>query len=149
MQPGGLCVTSSTRLAANFFKQGLLTVEKKGKKNVFSGRDETEGLPKLRTGLRAGRRHRRTLRQRLHRARTKEPIIEYIQSKIVMLKWMIARLLNTDARTIRRRIKAMEDRIANPSCLAPDADAEYAPHRDRPRRPSPSRSSPAPTIRRR
>ncbi|MCH3841348.1 hypothetical protein LZB81_10005, partial [Campylobacter jejuni] len=55
----------------------------------------------------------------------KEPIIEYINSNIVMLKWMIANGYE-DERTLGRRIKAMEAWLANPQLLEPDADAEYA-----------------------
>src|SRR6185312_13048144 len=55
----------------------------------------------------------------------KEPIIEYINSNITMLKWMIATGYS-DVRTIKRRIAAMEAWLANPQLLARDADAEYA-----------------------
>ena len=55
----------------------------------------------------------------------KEPIIEYINSNITMLKWMIANGYQ-DQRTITRRIKAMEAWLADPQLLEPDADAEYA-----------------------
>jgi len=55
----------------------------------------------------------------------KAPIIEYINSNIVMLKWMIAQGYQ-DARSINRRIKAMEAWLADPQLLARDADAEYA-----------------------
>ncbi|MFP3830777.1 hypothetical protein, partial [Pseudomonas sp. SIMBA_021] len=52
----------------------------------------------------------------------KEPIIEYINSNIVMLKWMIANGYE-DERTLGRRIKAMEAWLADPKLLEPDADA--------------------------
>jgi aconitate hydratase 2/2-methylisocitrate dehydratase len=55
----------------------------------------------------------------------KEPIIEYLKSNITLMKWMIAEGYE-DKRTLARRIKAMEDWLANPQLLAPDADAEYA-----------------------
>uniref|UniRef100_UPI000B09FE0F aconitase family protein n=1 Tax=Tepidimonas taiwanensis TaxID=307486 RepID=UPI000B09FE0F len=55
----------------------------------------------------------------------KEPIIEYLQSNIVLLKWMIANGYQ-DARTLARRIKAMEAWLANPQLLEADPDAEYA-----------------------
>jgi aconitate hydratase 2/2-methylisocitrate dehydratase len=55
----------------------------------------------------------------------KEPIIEYINSNITMLKWMIATGYQ-DVRTIKRRIAAMEAWLANPQLLKADADAEYA-----------------------
>jgi aconitate hydratase 2/2-methylisocitrate dehydratase len=55
----------------------------------------------------------------------KEPIIEYINSNITLLKWMIANGYE-DERTLGRRIKAMEAWLANPQLMEPDADAEYA-----------------------
>ena len=107
---------------------GLLTVEKKGKKNVFSGRIlEIEGLPDLKVEQAfelsdaAAERSAAACSVRL----SKEPIIEYLKSNIVLMKWMIAEGYE-DKRTLARRIKAMEDWIANPQLLQPDADAEYA-----------------------
>ena len=107
---------------------GLLTVEKKGKKNVFSGRIlEIEGLPDLKVEQAfelsdaAAERSAAACSVRLN----KEPIIEYLKSNIVLMKWMIAEGYE-DKRTLARRIKAMEDWIANPQLLQPDADAEYA-----------------------
>jgi aconitate hydratase 2/2-methylisocitrate dehydratase len=55
----------------------------------------------------------------------KEPIIEYINSNITLLKWMIAEGYQ-DPRSLQRRIKAMEAWLADPKLLEPDADAEYA-----------------------
>ncbi|MFZ5463130.1 MAG: aconitase family protein, partial [Pseudomonadota bacterium] len=109
-------------------KQGLLTVEKKGKKNIFSGRIlEIEGLPDLKVEQAfelsdaSAERSAAACTVRLD----KEPIIEYMRSNITLMKWMIANGYQ-DRRTLERRIKAMEAWIANPSLLAPDADAEYA-----------------------
>ncbi|MBL8384328.1 MAG: bifunctional aconitate hydratase 2/2-methylisocitrate dehydratase [Burkholderiales bacterium] len=128
MQPGVTLRDLVNAIPLAAIKAGLLTVEKKGKKNVFSGRIiEIEGLPKLKCEQAfeladaTAERSAGGCTVRLD----KEPIIEYITSNIVMLKWMIANGYN-DARTIRRRIKAMEDWLANPKLLAPDADAEYA-----------------------
>ena len=109
-------------------KQGLLTVEKKGKKNIFSGRIlEIEGLPDLKVEQAfelsdsAAERSAAACSVRLDKA----PIIEYMRSNITLMKWMIANGYE-DARTLRRRIKAMEAWIAKPDLLAPDANAEYA-----------------------
>jgi len=109
-------------------QQGLLTVEKEGKKNVFSGRIlEIEGLPDLKVEQAfelsdsAAERSAAACSIRLD----KEPIIEYLKSNVVMLRWMISQGYE-DARTLERRAKKMEEWLANPSLLEPDADAEYA-----------------------
>ena len=109
-------------------QQGLLTVEKKGKKNIFSGRIlEIEGLPNLKIEQAfelsdaSAERSAAACTVRL----SKEPIIEYLNSNITLLKWMIANGYE-DERTISRRIKGMEAWLANPELLEPDADAEYA-----------------------
>ena len=109
-------------------KQGLLTVEKKGKKNVFSGRIlEIEGLPDLKVEQAfelsdaAAERSAAACSVYLDKA----PIIEYMRSNIVLMKWMIANGYE-DKRTLGRRIKAMEAWIADPLLLKGDADAEYA-----------------------
>ncbi|MGR7920305.1 bifunctional aconitate hydratase 2/2-methylisocitrate dehydratase [Zobellella denitrificans] len=109
-------------------KQGLLTVAKEGKINEFSGRVlEIEGLPQLKveqafeladaTAERSAAGCTIKLDQ--------EPIAEYLNSNIVMLKWMIAEGYG-DRRTLERRIKGMEEWLAKPELLAADADAEYA-----------------------
>ncbi|NMG29922.1 bifunctional aconitate hydratase 2/2-methylisocitrate dehydratase [Aromatoleum evansii] len=109
-------------------KQGLLTVEKKGKKNVFSGRIlEIEGLPDLKVEQAfelsdaAAERSAAACAIQLN----KEPIIEYMRSNITLMKWMIANGYE-DKRTLGRRIKAMEAWIAKPELLKADADAQYA-----------------------
>jgi len=109
-------------------KQGLLTVEKKGKKNVFSGRIlEIEGLPDLKVEqafeLSDAAAERSAAACSVHL--DKAPIIEYMRSNITLMKWMIANGYQ-DARTLGRRIKAMEAWIANPQLFKADADAEYA-----------------------
>ena len=109
-------------------KQGLLTVAKAGKKNIFSGRIlEIEGLPDLKveqafelTDASAERSAAGCTVQL-----NKEPIIEYMQSNIVLMKNMIADGYK-DPRTLERRIKAMEEWLANPQLLKADANAEYA-----------------------
>jgi aconitate hydratase 2/2-methylisocitrate dehydratase len=109
-------------------KQGLLTVEKKGKKNVFSGRIlEIEGLPDLKVEqafeLSDASAERSAAACTVHL--DKAPIIEYMRSNIVLMKWMIANGYQ-DRRALERRIRAMEAWIANPQLLKADADAEYA-----------------------
>ncbi len=128
MQPGVTLRDLVNAIPLYAIKQGLLTVEKQGKKNVFSGRIlEIEGLPDLKVEQAfelsdaSAERSAAGCTVRLN----KEPIIEYINSNIVMLKWMIANGYE-DERSIRRRIKAMEDWLADPKLLEPDSDAEYA-----------------------
>jgi aconitate hydratase 2/2-methylisocitrate dehydratase len=108
-------------------KAGLLTVEKKGKKNIFSGRIlEIEGLPDLKVEqafeLSDASAERSAAGCTVHL--NKEPIIEYINSNITMMKWMIANGYS-DARTLARRIAAQEAWLKNPQLLKGDADADY------------------------
>jgi aconitate hydratase 2/2-methylisocitrate dehydratase len=109
-------------------KEGLLTVEKAGKINAFSGRVlEIEGLPDLKVEQAfelsdaSAERSAAGCTIKLNQ----EPIVEYLNSNIVMLKWMIAEGYG-DARTIERRIASMENWLANPSLLEADPNAEYA-----------------------
>ncbi|MCY7369821.1 MAG: bifunctional aconitate hydratase 2/2-methylisocitrate dehydratase [Polaromonas sp.] len=109
-------------------KAGLLTVAKQGKKNIFSGRIlEIEGLPNLKVEqafeLSDASAERSAGGCTVHL--NKEPIIEYINSNVTMLKWMIATGYG-DVRSIKRRIEAMQAWLANPQLLKADADAEYA-----------------------
>jgi aconitate hydratase 2/2-methylisocitrate dehydratase len=109
-------------------KAGLLTVEKKGKKNIFSGRIlEIEGLPDLKVEqafeLSDASAERSAAGCTVHL--NKEPIQEYIQSNITMMKWMIANGY-ADARTLARRIAAQEAWLKKPDLLQGDADAQYA-----------------------
>ena len=109
-------------------QQGLLTVAKQGKKNIFSGRIlEIEGLPDLKVEqafeLTDASAERSAAGCTVHL--NKAPIVEYMRSNITLMKWMIAEGYE-DRRTLARRIKAMEDWIANGTLLAADRDAEYA-----------------------
>jgi len=109
-------------------QQGLLTVAKQGKKNIFSGRIlEIEGLPDLKVEqafeLTDASAERSAAGCTVHL--NKAPIVEYMRSNITLMKWMIAEAYE-DRRTLARRIKAMEDWIANGTLLAADRDAEYA-----------------------
>ncbi len=109
-------------------KAGLLTVEKKGKKNIFSGRIlEIEGLPDLKVEqafeLSDASAERSAAGCTVHL--NKEPVQEYVNSNITMMKWMIANGYS-DARTLARRIAAQEAWLKDPQLLKGDADAEYA-----------------------
>jgi len=108
-------------------KSGDLTVAKKGKKNIFSGRIlEIEGLPDLKVEQAfelsdaSAERSAGGCTIRLG----KEPIIEYFKSNITLLRWMIDNGYQ-DARTLERRAQAMEQWLENPELMDPDADAEY------------------------
>jgi aconitate hydratase 2/2-methylisocitrate dehydratase len=128
MQPGVTLRDLVHAIPLYAIKAGHLTVAKQGKKNIFSGRIvEIEGLPDLKVEQAfelsdaSAERSAAGCTVRLNKA----PVIEYLNSNIVLLKNMIAQGYE-DARTIRRRIQAMEAWLANPQLLAPDADAEYA-----------------------
>ena len=128
MQPGVTLRDLVNAIPLYAIKKGLLTVEKQGKKNIFSGRIlEIEGLPDLKVEqafeLSDASAERSAAGCTVHL--NKEPIIEFLQSNIVMLKWMIANGYE-DERSIVRRIKAMEAWLANPQLMKADADAEYA-----------------------
>ena len=128
MQPGITLRDLVNAIPYKALELGLLTVEKKGKKNIYSGRIlEIEGLPDLKVEQAfelsdaSAERSAAGCTIKLD----KEPIIEYLNSNIVMLRWMIANEYG-DARTLDRRIKAMEKWLANPELMEADADAEYA-----------------------
>ena len=128
MQPGVTLRDLVNAIPLAAIKSGLLTVAKQGKKNIFSGRIlEIEGLPQLKVEQAfelsdaSAERSAAGCTVKLD----KEPIIEYLTSNITLLKWMIAEGY-ADARSLQRRIKAMEGWLANPQLLEGDADAEYA-----------------------
>jgi len=128
MQPGITLRDLVNAIPYVAIQEGLLTVEKKGKKNVFSGRVlEIEGLPQLKVEQAfelsdaSAERSSSGCTVKLD----KEPIIEYMNSNIIMFKWMIGEGYG-DVRTITRRIEAMQDWLENPVLLEADADAEYA-----------------------
>ena len=128
MQPGVTLRDLVNAIPLYAIKTGLLTVGKQNKQNIFSGRIlEIEGLPNLKAEQAfelsdaSAERSAGGCSIRLN----KEPVIEYINSNIVMLKWMIANGYS-DERSITRRIQAMQAWLKNPQLLQPDADAEYA-----------------------
>ncbi|PSW31849.1 bifunctional aconitate hydratase 2/2-methylisocitrate dehydratase [Photobacterium phosphoreum] len=109
-------------------QQGLLTVEKSGKINEFSGRVlEIEGVEHLSVEQAfelsdaSAERSAAGCTVKL----SPESITEYLNSNIVMLKWMIAEGYG-DRRTIERRVTAMQEWLANPELMTADKDAEYA-----------------------
>jgi len=128
MQPGITLRDLVNAIPYAAIQKGLLTVAKEGKKNVFSGRClEIEGLPDMKVEQAfelsdaSAERSASGCTVRLN----KEPIIEYLKSNIVMLRWMIASGYG-DAKTLERRAQAMEEWIENPELLQPDENAEYA-----------------------
>lgn len=128
MQPGVTLRDLVNAIPYYAIKQGLLTVAKQGKKNIFSGRIlEIEGLPNLKVEqafeLSDASAERSAAACTIHL--DKEPIIEYLNSNIVLLKWMIANGYE-DERTLRRRIQRMQEWLENPQLLQADPDAEYA-----------------------
>ncbi|MFA6188307.1 MAG: bifunctional aconitate hydratase 2/2-methylisocitrate dehydratase [Sulfuricurvum sp.] len=109
-------------------KQGLLTVEKKGKKNIFNGRVlEIEGLPNMKVEqafeLSDASAERSAAACTVHL--NKEPVIEYLKSNVALIEAMIADGYE-DARTLQRRADKMKEWLAAPSLMSADADAEYA-----------------------
>ena len=128
MQPGVTLRDLVHAIPLYGIKEGLLTVEKKGKKNAFSGRIlEIEGLETL------------TVEQAFELSDAsaersaagctiklgKDTISEYLRSNITLLRWMISDNYG-DKRTLERRAKKMEEWLADPELLQADADAEYA-----------------------
>jgi aconitate hydratase 2/2-methylisocitrate dehydratase len=128
MQPGITLRDLVNAIPYYAIKQGLLTVEKKGKKNIFNGRVlEIEGLPTMKVEQAfeltdaSAERSAAACTVKLD----KEPVIEYLKSNITLIEAMIADGYE-DARTLQRRADAMKEWIANPSLMEPDSDAEYA-----------------------
>lgn len=109
-------------------QEGTLTVEKKGKKNIFAGRIlEIEGLGDLKVEQAfelsdaSAERSASACAIKLN----KEPIIEYLKSNIELINQMVANGYS-DAQTLERRAKKMQDWIDNPELLEADKDAKYA-----------------------
>jgi aconitate hydratase 2/2-methylisocitrate dehydratase len=128
MQPGVTLRDLVHAIPYAAIKQGLLTVAKAGKKNVFSGRIlEIEGLPDLKVEQAfelsdaSAERSAAGCTIKLNQA----PIIEYLNSNVVLMKNMIADGYQ-DAKTLKRRIEKVEAWLADPQLLEADADAEYA-----------------------
>jgi aconitate hydratase 2/2-methylisocitrate dehydratase len=128
MQPGITLRDLVNAIPYAALQRGLLTVEKKGKKNIYNGRIlEIQGLPDL------------TVEQAFELSDasaersaggctielSEESVAEYLRSNITMLRWMIDNGYE-DARTLERRARAMEEWLENLSLMRADADAEYA-----------------------
>ncbi|MEW8136689.1 MAG: bifunctional aconitate hydratase 2/2-methylisocitrate dehydratase [Candidatus Thiodiazotropha endolucinida] len=128
MQPGITLRDLVNAIPYAALQRGLLTVEKKGKKNVYNGRIlEIQGLPNL------------TVEQAFELSDasaersaggctielSEESVAEYLRSNITMLRWMIDNGYE-DARTLERRARAMEEWLENPTLMRADTDAEYA-----------------------
>ncbi|MDD2566502.1 MAG: bifunctional aconitate hydratase 2/2-methylisocitrate dehydratase [Thiovulaceae bacterium] len=128
LQPGITLRDLVNAIPHQAIKEGLLTVEKKDKKNIFNGRIlEIEGLPQLKCEQAfelsdaSAERSAAACTVKLD----KEPVIEYIKSNIVLLEQMIESGYE-DKRTIARRIEKMKEWLANPTLMEADKDAEYA-----------------------
>ncbi|MDB4825001.1 bifunctional aconitate hydratase 2/2-methylisocitrate dehydratase [Pseudomonadales bacterium] len=127
MQPGVTLRDLVHAIPLYAIKEGLLTVEKKGKKNIFSGRIlEIEGLEDL-TVEQAFELSDASAERSAAGCTIKlsqQTIAQYLRSNITMLRWMISDNYG-DVRTLERRAKKMEEWLANPELLQADADAEY------------------------
>jgi aconitate hydratase 2/2-methylisocitrate dehydratase len=128
MQPGITLRDLVNAIPYAAIQKGDLTVGKTGKKNIFNGRIlEIEGLPDLKVEQAfefadaSAERSANGCTVRLN----KEPVIEFLNSNIALMENMIANGYQ-DARTLRRRIEAMQTWLNAPELLEPDADAEYA-----------------------
>jgi aconitate hydratase 2/2-methylisocitrate dehydratase len=128
MQPGITLRDLVNAIPHQAIKDGLLTVEKKGKKNIFAGRVlEIEGLEDLKCEQAfelsdaSAERSAAACTVKLN----KEPIIEYLESNIVLIEELIAQGYE-DKATLQRRADKMRAWIANPELLEADKDAEYA-----------------------
>jgi aconitate hydratase 2/2-methylisocitrate dehydratase len=128
LQPGVTLRDIVNAIPYQAIQEGLLTVEKKNKKNIFAGRIlEMEGLPDLKVEQAfeltdaAAERSAAAASIKLNR----EPIVEFLQSNIVLMEEMIKGGYG-DAETLAKRIEGVKDWIANGELMEADANAEYA-----------------------
>jgi aconitate hydratase 2 / 2-methylisocitrate dehydratase len=128
MQPGITLRDMVNAIPHQAIKDGLLTVEKAGKKNIFGGRVlEIEGLEDLKCEQAfelsdaSAERSAAACTVKLN----KEPIIEYLESNIVLIEELIAQGYE-DSATLQRRADKMKAWVANPELMEADSDAEYA-----------------------
>ena len=128
MQPGITLRDLVNAIPYQAIQDGLLTVPKAGKKNIFAGRIlEIEGLPDLKAEQAfelsdaSAERSAAACTVLLNTA----PIEEYLKSNVVLLESMIKDGYE-DSRTLQRRVNKMNEWLENPSLMQPDADAEYA-----------------------
>lgn len=127
MQPGITLRDLVNAIPYAAIQSGDLTIAKKGKKNIFSGRVlEIEGLPKLK--VEQAFEISDASAERSAGGCTilldEEPIVEYLKSNVTLMRWMIDNHYG-DARTLERRTRQMEEWLENPVLLQPDPDAEY------------------------
>ncbi len=127
MQPGITLRDLVHAIPYYAIQEGMLTVEKEGKKNEFSGRVlEIEGLNDLTVEQAFELSDASAERSAAGCTITlsEEAVAEYLNSNITLLKWMIANGYG-DARTLERRVNEMQKWLDNPSLMRADADAEY------------------------
>lgn len=127
MQPGITLRDLVNAIPYAAIQSGDLTVAKKGKKNIFSGRIlEIEGLPDLKVEqafeLSDASAERSAAGCTIKLG--KEPIIEYFKSNVTLLRWMISEGYG-DARTLERRAQAMEAWLEDPQLMEADDNADY------------------------
>jgi aconitate hydratase 2 / 2-methylisocitrate dehydratase len=128
MQPGITLRDLVNAIPYAAIQEGTLTVGKTGKKNVFNGRVlEIEGLPDLKVeqAFELADASAERSANGCTVLLSKAPVIEFLNSNIVLMQHMIENGYE-DARTLQRRIENMQAWLAKPELLAPDADAEYA-----------------------
>jgi len=128
MQPGITLRDLVNAIPYVAIQEGLLTVDKSNKKNVFSGRVlEIEGLGDLKVEQAfeladaTAERSANGCTVKLN----KEPISEYLNSNITLLGSMIDSGYD-DKKTIAKRIQDMKKWLDNPELLEADKDCEYA-----------------------
>ena len=128
MQPGITLRDLVNAIPYAAIKKGLLTVEKEGKKNIFSGRClEIEGLPnlKIEQAFELSDASAERSASGCTVLLNEDPIVEYLNSNIILLRWLISEGYG-DARTLERRAQKMEQWLANPVLMQPDKNAKYA-----------------------
>ena len=131
MQPGITLRDLVHAIPYYAIKEGDLTVEKKGKKNIFSGRILEIDLTEMENDLTVEQAFELSDASAERSAAgcaitvSEDKVAEYLRSNIVMLKWMIAEGYG-DARTLSRRAENMQKWLDNPSLMKADPDAEYA-----------------------
>ena len=128
MQPGITLRDLVNAIPYAAIKKGLLTVEKEGKKNIFSGRClEIDGLPnlKIEQAFELSDASAERSASGCTVLLNEDPIVEYLNSNIILLRWLISEGYG-DARTLERRAQKMEQWLANPVLMQPDKNAKYA-----------------------
>jgi len=127
MQPGITLRDLVNAIPHQALKDGLLTVEKAGKKNIFAGTViEIEGLEDLKCEQAfelsdaSAERSSAACTVNLNR----EPVVEYLESNIVLIEELIAQGYS-DAATLQRRADKMKEWVKNGELMRADKDAKY------------------------